>query len=426
MIGRMLLALLAALLCLGAAPEPTVLIRGARVFDGSGTPARERDVLVRGSRVAAVGRRLKAPRGAQVIDAAGMTLIPGLHDLHIHTRASAFDGPAALTQGYAAYLAHGVTSVNEYSVSGEMLAGIRAAAREADVPHLSLAVRLGVPGGHGTESGFTDSITTQVATPAEAHVAMRRLLRLRPDLIKVFADGWRYGRDGDRPDMDLPTLSAIVRDARRAGIPVVTHTVTLAGAKIAARAGVTAIVHGIGDAPVDQEMIRLMKRHRMAYVPTMAVYEPPRERRFLPAEWQKLTPEDRAGEEAARAEPAAPMPDYQARRWTLLKDNLRALKAAGIPIGVGTDTGIRGVYQGSATIRELRLLVGQGFTPAEALAAATRVSASIMHQGKRHGRIAAGQRADLVLIAGRPDERIEDLYAVRRVFVSGRDVRLAQ
>lgn len=100
------------------------------------------------------------------------------------------------------------------------------------------------------------------------------------------------------------------------------------------------------------------------------------------------------------------------------------MKAAGVRIGIGTDAGIGGVYHGSSTLREIRWLTMLGYTPAEALAAATSVSAGILRQGNDHGRIAPGQRADLVLTGGRPDERIADLYDVRRVFVAGREVPL--
>lgn len=421
-LARALLAALACL-CLGAvSPSDATLIRGARVFDGSGRAAAVRDVLIRGDRIAAVGRNLRLPRGATLVEARGQTLIPGLHDLHIHTGRPVFADKAALAAGFAPYLRHGVTSVNEYSVSGPMLAGIRALEPGTPVPHLELAIRMGVPDGHGTESDYTNSITTQVTTPAEARAAMAQALPYGPDLIKVFADGWRYGRDEDRPSMDVATLSAITKAARRARIPVVTHTVTLAGAKIAARARVTALVHGIGDAPADAELILLMKRGRTAYVPTLVVYEPQATRTFLPAEWDRLSDTARAREERRRAAPARPVTEIEARRWAIMQDNVRRLKAAGIPIGIGTDTGIGGVYPGSAALREIVWLTRLGFTPAEALKAATSVSARII--GRKRGRIARGLPADLVLIEGQPDERIEDLYEVRRVWVGGHEITL--
>jgi len=404
------------------AQERATLIHGARVFDGTGKPAKIADVLIEDGKVARVGKKLRVPEGTEVVDATGMTLIPGLHDLHIHTRREAFTDAASLHRFYLPYLRAGVTSVNEFSVSGAMMAGIRAL--QADTPRLTLAVRLGVPDGHGTESQFTNSITIQVTTPAEAHAAMAGALVYRPDMVKVFNDGWRYG-DPDRPDrpsMDEPTLAAIVADAHKAGIKVLTHTVTLEGAKIAARAGVDSVAHGVGDALVDDELIRLMKKHHMAYVATLATYEPLEARVLAPEELALLTPEQRDRETARRAKSEAIAP-YDSKRWSIMRENIRRLKAARIRIGVGTDTGIEGVYPGFGALREMRILTELGFTPAEAIEAGTKVSAGIMGR-KDEGVIRKGARADLVLTGGAPDVTFRDLYAVKRVWVAGRAVSL--
>ncbi len=418
-----------ALLALTAAASPAdnaTLIRGARVFDGTGAPAVVEDVLVRGDRIVAVGPHLRKPRGAHVIDARGLTLIPGLHDLHTHLRSPALDEPDDLGKAYAGYLLEGVTTVNDYSVSGEMLGPIREMTGSGAVlaPHLEMAIRLGVPGGHGTEFGWGNNFTLQVATPRAAHVAMAQALPYKPDVIKVFADGWRYGRDSDLNSMNEPTLAAIVADAHKAGIPVITHTVTLEGAKVAAAAGVDSVGHGVGDAPVDDELIALMKAHHTAYIATLATYEPQQDRTFLPAEWNSLRPSERAAESARMAKPIAPILPYDSKRWAIMRDNIRRLKAAGIRIGVGTDSGIEGVYHGPSTLREIGWLVKLGFTPVEALVAATSTSAGIDGQAADHGTIAPGMRADLVLTGSKPDEDIAALWDVRRVWVSGREMPL--
>jgi imidazolonepropionase-like amidohydrolase len=407
--------------------ERATLIRGARIFDGTGAPARVGDVLIRGERIAAVGPNLRAPRGARIVAARGMTLIPGLHDLHTHLRASGFSAPEDLGKAYAGHLTHGVTTVNDFSVHGEMLQPIREMTRPGGIvaPNLKLAIRLGVPGGHGTEYGWGSFFTLQAATPRAAQLAMARALPYRPDVIKVFADGWRYGRTPDLNSMNLPTLRTIVESAHARNIPVITHTVTLQGAKVAAAAGVDALGHGIGDALVDEELVALMRANGTAYVPTMVVYEPQEERAFSAAEWRKLRPPERAREGELRRLSPEPVPELEARRWTILKENLRRLRAGGVRVGIGTDAGIGGVYQGSSAVREIRLLTLHGYSPAEALAAATSISAGILRQSEDHGRIAPGQRADLVLVGGRPDERIEDLYDVRQVLVSGREVPLS-
>jgi len=426
---RSALAVLAAMAGVAAAgaEEPGTLIRGARVFDGSGAPAVSEDVLVRGDRVVAVGRRLARARGVKVVNARGLTLIPGLHDLHTHLRSPAFDAPEDLGKAYAGYLLEGITTVNDYSVSGEMLAPIREMTGSGAVaaPHLELAIRLGVPGGHGTEFGWGNFFTLQVATPRAAHLAMAQALPYKPDIIKVFSDGWRYGRDPDLNSMNEPTLAAIVRDAHAAGIPVITHTVTLEGAKVAAAAGVDSVGHGVGDALVDDELIALMKAHHTAYIATLVVFEPQQDRTFTPGEWQALRPPEREREEARMAAPIEPILPYDTKRWGIMQENIRRIRAAGIPIGIGTDAGIGGVYHGPSTLREIGWLVKLGFTPAEALVAATSTSAGIIGQGDDHGRIVPGQRADLVLIDGKPDQRIDDLWKVRRLWVSGHEVALA-
>jgi len=424
------LALLAAAVGIGAAParEPTILIRGARIFDGTGAPASVGNVLIEGQRIVAVGPRVRARRGARVVDASGLTLIPGLHDLHTHLRSPAIAGPDDLPKAYASYLVHGVTSAVDFSMSGEMLRPVRELTGSGAVraPNLSLAIRIGVPGGHGTEYGWGPDFTLEAPTPRAARLAMARALPYRPDVIKVFADGWRYGRSPDLNSMNLPTLRTIVKAAHAANIPVITHTVTLQGAKIAAAAGVDALGHGIGDALVDEELIRLMKDNGTAYVSTLVVYEPQEGRTFLPAEWRMLRPPERAREEAFRATAAAAPSALAARRWTILQENVRRLHAAGVRIGVGTDAGIGGVYHGSSALREIGWLSQLGLGPAGALRAATSVSAGILRRSETHGRIAPGQRADVVLTGGRPDQQIAGLFDVRHVFVAGREVPLRE
>jgi len=430
MLLRLLLALLPVLLIAADRPagrSDMVLIRGARVFDGTGAAAVPGDVLVAGDRIAVVGPRLRRPRGARVIDARGLTLLPGLHDLHTHLRASGYGSPDDLGKAWASHLANGIANANDFSLSGEMLGPIRAIAADGTIPtpRLNLAIRLGVPGGHGTEYGWGSFFTLTATTPRAAHVAMKTALSYRPDVIKVFADGWRYGRSPDLASMNVPTLSAIVADAHAAGLPVITHTVTLAGAKVAAAAGVDALGHGIGDAAVDAELIALMKANNVAYVPTLVVYEPQQDRTFAPLEWRHLAAPERAAETVRRGRPVEAIPELESRRWAIMQANVRALHAAGIRIGVGTDAGIGGVYHGSSAVRETRLLAGLGLTPAEALVAATGGAADILRQ-RDHGRIAVGQRADLLLVGGRPDVAIDDLHDVRRVFVAGRDMPLAR
>ena len=394
-----------------------MVIRGARVIDGTGAPARVVDVVIRGGKIEAFGSDA-VPPSARVIDAAGQTLLPGLFDLHTHLSASAATGIAGdWGKSLKAYLACGVTTVNDYATYGEMFAPLRQllASGTTPGPRVNMAVRMSSPAGHGTEAGWGDAMTLIAATPAQAHQQTQIALSFHPDAIKVFTDGWRYGTAPNLMSMNLETLAAIVEDAHAAHVKVFTHTVTLGGAKIAARAGVDVLVHGIGDADVDDELIGIMKAKGTVYVSTLAVYEFKGANAPAPRMLALLEPEVKATVRPGAAE----APAAQKARWQHLLGNVKKLYDAGVPVAVGTDAGMPGTFHGYATLRELELMVQAGMTPMQALTAATSVSARALGVAEERGTIAVGKAADLVLVQGRPEERIADLYQTQRVFRGG-------
>jgi imidazolonepropionase-like amidohydrolase len=408
-----------------AETQSAIAITNARVIDGTGAAARVETVVIRDERIVAVAEHPEIPAEARIIDASGQTLLPGLFDLHTHLNASGTNSVDDFGKNLKAYLACGVTSVNDYSVYGEMLAPLRGmmTAGVLPGPKVNFAIRLGTPEGHGTEFGWGDYFTQMVSTPAEAHAAMERILPYKPDVIKVFTDGWRYGRAGDLTNMNLETLSAIVEDAHKAGIKVFTHTVTLNGAKIAARAGVDVLAHGVGDAPVDDDLIALLKKSGTGYVSTLATYEPSGGRAPSPKLFDVLRPDDRAYvQRVAQRQNTPPSDSPVMRRWRFLEENVRRLSAAGIPIGVGTDAGVAGTYHGWATLHELELLVDSGLSPLEALTAGTGTSAKLVGEDRDRGTVAAGKIADLVLIQGSPDVHIEEIERTSMVFLGGKQL----
>ncbi|MGH9657960.1 MAG: amidohydrolase family protein, partial [Bryobacteraceae bacterium] len=210
------------LLWLSADP---IAITGATVVDGAGGAPRIATVVLRDDRIAEVGPGAAIPPGARIIDATGFTILPGLFDLHTHLASSGMTGVAGdWGRTLKTYLYHGVTSVVDFSAQPEQFEPMRRLLREGVVagPRVTLAARISTPGGHGLEGGRGDFHTLEVLTPREARVGVRRLLASRPDVLKVFTDGWRYGTAPDMTSMDEATLAAIMEEARKEGAGVLT------------------------------------------------------------------------------------------------------------------------------------------------------------------------------------------------------------
>ncbi|MCX7605483.1 MAG: amidohydrolase family protein, partial [Bryobacteraceae bacterium] len=369
-------------------------ITGALVVDGRGSPPRPATVLVENGRIAAVGDNIAVPAGTAVVRAEGHTLLPGLMDLHTHLLAAGGGKDLDWAKILKLYLAHGITTVVDLSTYPEQFDPMRRLLEAGlPAPRVLMAARFTTPLGHGMEGGRGDFHTQLVLTPREARNAVRRIAPYRPDLLKVFTDGWRYGVDPDMTSMEEETLRALVEEAHRNGLKVVTHTVTVRRAREAARAGVDIIVHGIGDGVLDAETLGLMLSSRTGYVQTLAVYEP-------------------------RGEKVHPA---RQRRWAHLMANCALARQSGVAAGVGTDAGMPGTPHGESTLREIELMAGCGFPPLEAIAAATSRSAALLGLEDR-GAIEPGRLADLLLVEGRPHERIDDLRRIRRIWLGGREV----
>src|SRR5690606_5671972 len=469
--ARVLVALLA--LALAGAAQADVLVRGAQVFDPDTGTAAVADVLVRGDRVEQVGPALAAPDGVRVVEAAGLALVPGLLDLHTHWTPNT--RPSAVPAVANAYLDAGVTTVTDYHQAPEAHAPRRAWLARLAAPTVRFGARISTPLGHGAD--WADQATTRwVNSPAAARAAVDAIAAYRPDFIKAFTDGWRYGNAADNTSMDEATLAALVDQAHRHGIRVFSHTVTVERAKQAARAGVDLIAHSVLDRAVDDELVALMREHGTAYGPTLVVYEPVRIGDAAPADpgapvLQRrranfavalanvkrlheaglpvvvatdagmpgtphgrattrelellvragLSPAEALRAATATADPGAPVLRGGGANVAVALANGRRLHEAGVPVAVATDAGMPGTPHGRATTRELELLVRAGLSPAEALRAATATAARVLGMDDR-GRIAPGMRADLVLVEGEPWRDVAAMQRVRRVFLAGVEV----
>lgn len=372
-----------------------------RVFDGENV-IEGATVLVEDGVIAMVGSHATVPEGVETIDGAGRTLLPGFIDGHGHSQGDVLHRAAVF----------GTTTVMDMFTDVGWVAEQRAqqAAGEADdrADIFSAGTLATAPGGHGTQYGLP--IPT-LSTPEEADEWVAARVEEGSDHIKiVIEDGTVI--DMDTPTLDLPTVQALVQAARSRGKLAVAHTTTVEAARMALAADVDGLVHIFGDAPPPEDFAAAAAEAGIFVVPTLTVLES----LTSGASGAPLADDPHIGPimtAQERAQVASSYPGSATEGFALQHalDAVAALHAAGVPVVAGTDFPNPGTSAGISMHREFELLASAGFSPIEALAAATSRPADAFGLDDR-GRIAPGQRADLVLVEGNP---LEDVTLARQI-----------
>ncbi len=457
-----MLLLLVARLVSPAALASDLLLQNARLWDGTGAPVRaDVDVLIHDDRIQAVGPDLVAPEGARILDVAGATVMPGLIDSHVHLSlvpgaAWRTDSPeeedALLRHHLRAYLACGVTTVLDPAVLPDAHARIRAAldgpaSTGASTGAPSGAPSTGSPGPRylalgapfSPPGGYVQAVLPAfpaVGTPEEVArhfdvVTAQGVVGIKTTVEHGFGPRiW--------PTYTDPVFDAIRDGAAARGLRVYAHAASPAEQTLAIeRLGATVLVHP--PERYDRALVALAAARGVYEMSTLSIldtmrtaWQPERLADPLvrlvvpPAELRTAEDGDVArGFARAMVEtiyPGVPAAGLLARlgfnegvvkgRLARTGRALRALRDAGVPIVMGSDSGnwpiIPYEFHGPTSVREVELLVLAGLTPEEALLAATRTPGELL--GLNVGVVLPGWTADLLVVNGDP---LADVRALR-------------
>jgi len=411
----------------GSRAERLALVGGS-LIDGSGAAAVPHStVVIERGRIVAVGREtdVRIPPGTTVVDVRGKTILPGLWDMHAHFEQVEW-GPV--------YLAAGVTTVRDCGNEFEFITAVR----DAIANGRGLGPRLLLAGVVDGTSPFSLGVQS-VDTPEQARMWTDRYHDARFEQIKIYSS------------VKLEELKVIIAEAHRLGMTVTGHVPEGLNAYQVVEAGQDQINHvqyvaDIMHAPLspDSGTVASGWRQRAQLVPEIDLNSPEARKAvaFLKAHGTVIDPTIALSElfTATTAKPAAsfepgvndvapelveqiadvgpPTERSQLNERVYEKELaiVGALHRAGIPIVAGTDQAV----PGHSLHRELELYVEAGFTPMEAIQAATLVPARVMGLDREAGTIHEGKRADLIVIDGDPLAEIRNTRNVEFTITNGR------
>jgi len=396
------------------------LVGGTLVDGNGGKPIQNSVVIVEGERIRAVGQvgSLAVPAGAEVISTEGMTVLPGLWDMHVHlqivghadydhwdkTYPPAFESiifPASAKQ----LLLAGVTSARDLGGPLAVSVSTRDRINAGRIPGPTMYVS-GPFIQHEPYPG-TESYRWGVTGPDDARAKVRKLVEGRVDVIKLI----------DQDQMTMPEVMAVVDEAHKAGKPVVAHAHRPEEIRRALAAGVDCLEHtGLATAPEYPPDIIALIRERTAKMALGPLWWTPTAEGLLNYEYFRDNPEaldDPAWQEGlskdivddVRKSLAHPdrLPYYQltpARRPTLAH-KFNQLREAGVTLLIGTDSGIPMNFHSHSTWRELDAWVNEfQVDPMTAIRAATYWPAVAMKVESQVGTVVPGKFADIIAVRG--------------------------
>ena len=413
---------LAALLMLASpAFAATLAITDVRIIDGNGGAPIEHGVIVLdGRRIEAVGSRsdVSVPAGAKRINGGGKTALPGLADMHVHLLGGT-NGVGLDILGYQKYL------------NALLYAGVTTVMDTGNVPPFILQLRAEVQAGRvlgpriycvgplvdGADPVWP-ALSVAIASRDQVPRVVGTLADEKVDFVKLYVG---------LSDQLVRTIST---EASRHGLRTIIDQWLRNGSADIAQEGIAGFAH-FPSHRISDETIAIIKAHNVFLISTLAVQESALGRRFRDLSFldnpliADTTP--KAALDGLRREYGNLSAKELADKSTFTnrvdlegaESNVPRLRDAGVLFAAGTDAVYPGDFQGEGLHHELELLVESGLTPLEAITAATKNAAAIVNASKEWGTLEPGKLANVILVDGKPDQRIADTHNVTTVIKEG-------
>ncbi len=414
-----LCVLLAMLLSLAAIAQDTsivptapagkgiVVLKAARLIDGTGRPAIHNGVIVvTDNLITAVGTsdQVQIPAGARVIDLGDATLMPGFVDAHTHVIGRILGDPAgdsAPARDYQSFgaiigtrnanniLLAGFPSIPNFVLPNFYVKALRKALNDGFVPGpriMAAGYAIGITGGHCDENGYRPGLLDRgpergIANgPEEVRTAVRNMVKYGADVIKVCATGGVLS-EGDAVGATQYTfeeMKALVDEAHKLDRKVAAHAHGTEGIKIAVRAGVNSIEHG---SFMDEEAAKMMTERGTYLVPTLM-----------------------AGESVERMAKNGVLKGLRAEKAlaaaAAMRNGIKIAKRNGVKIALGTDSSV--IPHGTNGHEFTLMVEWGGLTSMESIIAGTMGGATLLGWDKKIGSLEVGKWADITAVLGDP------------------------
>ena len=424
-----------------SAMADAVALRHVRIIDGQGgSPIENATLVIEDGRIAALGvdASVSIPKGAREIDLSGKSVLPGLISDHSHVGLT--DGVVVDPKNYTRanverqlkqWQRFGVTTVTSLGMNAPAFLSLRDAAHEGRMRGADL---FGADRGFGVEQGAppvkvgADQLY-RPRSPEEARAFVRDSAKRKPDVLKIWVDDFNHTLEAK---MKPEIYTAIIDEAHKRSLRVAAHVYYLDDARKLVDAGVDILAHGIRDRDVDASLVKAMKAKGTWYIATLdldeAFYIYAQQPEWMKSAYFKesLQPalaaqfNDAGWRQKVLAD--TKMLEHEQASLATNQRNLKVLFDGGVKIGFGTDSGANPLrIPGFAEHRELQLMVAAGLSPMQAIEIATRQAAALLGLDDR-GVLAAGKRADLLVVEGDPSQDIDALQRIDSVWQRGAQV----